>query len=1395
MMPVVQPDEEEASGSSAAPSPSVSTPSPSKTKSGHSPRRSGRTVRQRILYGHKLGGAELTPQPQSQGKKVKGTPESGSDEEEEEAEEAREQSPVNKSSDDSDLETPVQAPTPGRGRKRAAGIFKATPAAKKAKSKQPSARKSNQKRGRKSKVGSDTEETQGTLFDIVKAGKGALRAVVDDWIESYNSDKENAMVDLIQFFVQCCGCKGTVTPKMLEEEESVNAIRQLTEQFDEDSHEYPLIMTGQPYKKFRVNFVEFVDSLIQQCQHSIIYDEYMLDTLVSWLIRLSDSQVRAFRHTSTLAGMKLVSALIRMAKNVHIELDHTQRQLDSESSKVSSKKAMEKIEMLNNRRQELRQNISDLEDMMNFVHQGMFIHRYRDSRHEIRSLCIAEMGEWMKEYSTYFLSDKFLKYTVWSLHDKIGEVRQKAILSLRGLYEEEEFLSQLEPLTERFKERLVAMTLDKENEVAVEAVRLVTLLLKNDRLDEEECQQVEFLVFCTSRNVAKAAGEFLKERLVMAADEEVKKASKSKRGKKADQEVKIVQLKKLIEFFLVSEVHNHAAYLVDSLWESMDLLRDWKLMTDILLDKGDKQGLNDNEEMLLIDIMVCACKQASTRQGPPGRTARKGKESKSSVNDKKELSAHFMQTLPSLLNKFGTDVENVVNLVSLPQYFDLEEYGQRRLGKHLDELLTQLSDVVEKHSDVDVLDECGKSFRTLTENDYTLASTADVSKNKLIDSFVGKFKENLKSGLEADEGDEDDQERFALHVNLARIASFFKSHNLNKWDLYDDLSYIINYAANNTVPDEILELTFSSMQMLLVWNLTEIDVNEPDKHEMRTLKRRVSQFMSHCDELIQFSSPSVQRVAFTCICDLLIIFAKQLKNRAPTLAPLVYEADYSTQVRLRDYIVSHVFTDLEEDEPEDEDEDQTDTSALELSKKRTVLAGFCKLVAFNVIDMKLVSPVFAFLIKAYSNYGDIIRHTMGKCREISNAAFAKALLLSLQQEFEKLLDDNEGTADTNSKDFAAIKELAHRFALSFGVDTMKSQARECVVTLHREGIKYSLRNGDTSARNDTDEPPTNLQFLDVLSEFTFKLISQDKSGKTGVLAFLDEHAKEMVNKKGGQWSPLITYRNGLAGQDEEEEVQQKGSRAKRKLPLEGDESKEGEWLSKQTRVAQVKKKKQQKPRAPRGRPPKSTTTTAQQTEAPTAIPVKPAKPAVAEKEASDHDDDDDDVISSGSGEWTQEEQEPLSSVKKKKPPGGKAGEEGSETPVTEKREQQKRKREESAQSDEEEDEEHDDDDQDFESLPLSSQRSWLSSQKARQDSKKARISYSKKDTSGIGRTSLEDIEDEEEIEEYESDDNTDIEKKTPIRVRRERKELPEAFFGDSQEEKETEDDSPLETVF
>lgn len=70
----------------------------------------------------------------------------------------------------------------------------------------------------------------------------------------------------------------------------------------QDSGDYPLTIAGPQWKKFKSSFCEFISVLVRQCQYSIIYDEYMMDTVISLLTGLSDSQVRAFRHTSTLAG-------------------------------------------------------------------------------------------------------------------------------------------------------------------------------------------------------------------------------------------------------------------------------------------------------------------------------------------------------------------------------------------------------------------------------------------------------------------------------------------------------------------------------------------------------------------------------------------------------------------------------------------------------------------------------------------------------------------------------------------------------------------------------------------------------------------------------------------------------------------------------------------------------------------------------------------------------------------------------------------------------------------------------------------------------------------------------------------------------------------------------------
>lgn len=186
--------------------------------------------------------------------------------------------------------------------------------------------------------------------------------------------------------------------------EHAGIIRKMTEEFDEESGEYPLIMTGQQWKKFKNNFCDFVQTLVRQCQYSIIYDQYLMDNVISLLTGLSDSQVRAFRHTATLSGrphtvgqyciffefslmsfnllfnvlaMKLMTALVDVALTVSVTLANTQRQYEAERQKTRDKRAADRLESLMAKRQELEENMDEIKNMLTYMFKSVFVHRYR----------------------------------------------------------------------------------------------------------------------------------------------------------------------------------------------------------------------------------------------------------------------------------------------------------------------------------------------------------------------------------------------------------------------------------------------------------------------------------------------------------------------------------------------------------------------------------------------------------------------------------------------------------------------------------------------------------------------------------------------------------------------------------------------------------------------------------------------------------------------------------------------------------------------------------------------------------------------------------------------------------------------------------------------------------
>lgn len=132
------------------------------------------------------------------------------------------------------------------------------------------------------------------------------------------------------------------------------------------------------------------------------------------------------------------------------------------------------------------------------------------------------------------------------------------------------------------------------------------------------------------------------------------------------------------------------------------------------------------------------------------------------------LTEHYIQTLPLLLGKYIADPEKVANLLLIPQYFDMEIYTTSRQEKvslsyfcnnilfkalanttfalslqSLESLLRLMQSVVERHTETEVLENCGKTLEVLCTEDHAIYSRCDVIRSTLIDRLVNKLREVL----------------------------------------------------------------------------------------------------------------------------------------------------------------------------------------------------------------------------------------------------------------------------------------------------------------------------------------------------------------------------------------------------------------------------------------------------------------------------------------------------------------------------------------------------------------------------------------------------------------------------------------------------------------------------
>ncbi|NWU48559.1 STAG2 protein, partial [Dromas ardeola] len=967
-----------------------------------------------------------------------------------------------------------------------------------------------------------------TLFEVVSMGKQAMQSVVDDWVEAYKQDRNVALLDLINFFIQCSGCQGMVTAEMFQSLRKNDVMQKMTENFDEDNEDYPLIRTGPYWKKFKANFCEFIAVLVQQCQCSILYDSYLMDTIISLLTGLADSMVRAFRHTSTLAAMKLLTAVVSVHLNLDVNKHNAQRLYEVEKRRISGKRTNYRLDQLERKRKEYEHKLLEIQNMMNAIFKGTFLNRYRDVIPEIRAICIEEIGSWIKTYPDAFLNDSYLKYIGWMLYDKQAEVRLKCLLGLQGIYSRKELVSRMDLFTSRFKDRIVSMPLDKDHEVAVQAMKLLMLMSQNceDVLSAEDCETLYQFVYTTHRPLAVAAGEFLYKRLLShEGDEEIQPKGGGKFGASTD------QLKRLIRFFLDSELHKHVAYLIDSLWDwAGKFLKDWECMTTLLLKNAEEGGeeLSDAHESALIEIILATVREAAEGHPPVGRGAAKKilsvKEKKMQLEDCTKITEHFIMVLPQLLAKYSTDAQKVANLLQIPQYYDLDVYSTGHLEKNLDALLREVKDIVTKHSDISVLEASSRTYYVLCSEEIAIYSQVDCARTQLIDELMGQLNQLLDGFWQREEGFcTDAGEISRMHSALRRVAAFHNAHDLTKWNLYDKtLRLLVFEMERGSLPVLMILPALQCTYFSLLWQLAAVSENPP-KETLFALRRELRHFCQICMCFLHHKEKDVREKAFMILCDWLLILSHQdSNNNEEAVGLLDYLPSTPLQEKLLLFIQEHVF--MEEGEGSKdltEEEERKDESCKldDLHKKRSLLAAYCKLIVYNVVEMTAAAEIYTHYVKTYNDFGDIIKETLSRTRHNNKIQSAKTLILCLQQVRHAESRDSSGGVDFSSASFTNMKELARRFSLTFGWDQVKS--RESVAMIHKEGIEFAFQ-GATGV--DGKCLPPNLSFLLIISEFSNKLLKPDKKL---VYAYLQRYIAEPLPCRGDEWQPLIWYRNSL----------------------------------------------------------------------------------------------------------------------------------------------------------------------------------------------------------------------------------------------------------------------------
>ena len=557
-----------------------------------------------------------------------------------------------------------------------------------------------------------------------------LDAVAADWIKSWEENNSEAMCDLINFVIKCTGCNLQIDVHDVNDPD--NAVSKLTDLQDEYQAQkitdYPLISKAKGNIAFRSNVTDFFETLIATCHASgLLYSDLaIIENIDVWVSTMSSSAIRPFRHTATVVSLAIATALCKVANELTENTAKTMRQKEGEQKKKSVNKGRvkefeSKIAEGNRKRAQIVESLQGIFDVV-------FVHRYRDVDPKIRVECISALGTWLVTLPDVFFEGMYLRYLGWVMSDTYASSRAEVVKQLCRLFKNKDNVARLRQFTERFRFRLVEMSMqDSEVSIRAATVQLLDMIRETGLLEPDDVDNVGRLIFDTEPKVRKAVTGFFAKNMddyfqTTLEDFGGEEALAEILGEEVDDydtpRMSWLKLKCVVEALqsydaederqegrrpdvnggslVATGVDSRYALAAQTICDGIPEAKDWEVVAGYLLydfSTADQTTedveatfkarckLSEKEEILLLEILNVAVK-GKLSEAVEGEADKKGKRSRAQKEESRGIqestATHLANVIPRLLKKFGSNPETATAVLRLEHVLNLEIFQELR---------------------------------------------------------------------------------------------------------------------------------------------------------------------------------------------------------------------------------------------------------------------------------------------------------------------------------------------------------------------------------------------------------------------------------------------------------------------------------------------------------------------------------------------------------------------------------------------------------------------------------------------------------------------------------------------------------------------------------------------